>query len=118
MIDIDLECERRAHPRVSLTRPCKVYEPRSRKFLPGTTCNISAGGLLMRIERSLPVEPGDRLYVAIPHKRRDVFLRADEMLECRVVRALPMTSGETALAVQFITPPAQFAFPPQRRAAA
>jgi len=107
MIDIemlDIGQDRRDGQRVSLTRPCKVFEPRARKYVAGTTCNVGTDGMLLRLDRALPLEPGDRLYVAIAQKRRQALLRSDEMFAVRVIRMMSITSGEVAVAVRFADP--------------
>jgi hypothetical protein len=114
---LTIDHERREGVRISLTRPCKVFEPRSSKYIAGSTCNASPSGLLLRLHRSMALEVGDRLYVAIPPRRRSVLLRSAEMIEVEVVRTLPITSGETAIAVTFVDPAQETYLPVVRRAA-
>ena len=113
---LDIDHDRRAEPRVSLTRPCKVFDARSRKYVVGTTCNVSPDGMLMRLSRPLGAEHGDLLYVAVAQKRQCALLRSGDMLEARVVRTVPIGSGESAVAVVF-SDPAQETNLPVRRAA-
>jgi hypothetical protein len=108
---LDIDRDRREHPRVALQRPCKVFDPRSRKYLTGVTSNISAGGVLMLLSRRAPVQADDCVYVAVAERRRQPLLRRDEMCEARVVRTLNLTTGETALAVRFLDAPAELALP-------
>jgi hypothetical protein len=96
--------ERREDPRITIRRPCKVYDPRSRKYVAGTTCNVSAGGMLLRLDRRIALEAGDRVFLAISHRRRDGFLSRGDMVEVSVARALAITTGETVLAVHFPAP--------------
>ena len=98
---LDLEKDRRECPRISWTRPCKAFEPRSRKYIAGTTCNVSPGGMLLRLQRPVPLEIDDVIYIAVAAKRRQGLLASGDMVEARVVRSLPMSSGETAVAVRF-----------------
>lgn len=97
---IGIDHERRHEPRLSFQRPCKVFDPRGNRYVPGTTCNASRHGLLMRLHRPLPCQPGDRLFLAIPTRRTQGLVRTDEMIEVEVVRALSATSGESAVAVR------------------
>ena len=113
---LDLDHDRRREPRVSLTRPCKVFESRSRKYSAGTTCNVSHDGMLVRLARPASVEPGDLVYVAVARKRQCPLLRSADMLEARVVRAVWIGSGECTVAVA-LTDPWQEAHLPVPRAA-
>jgi hypothetical protein len=108
---IDIDHERRDGPRIALSRPCKVYEPRSLKYVAGTTCDVGSGGMLLRLSRRLDVQPDDHVYVGVAQKRRHAILRSDEMIEAKVVRTLPLTSGEVALAVRFTEPAPDVALP-------
>ena len=96
-----MEDDRRSEPRLPVTRPCKVYEPRTGKYVPGTTCNVSSGGLLLRLSRSLPVEPGSRLLVGVAARRRQAIIARDELLEGVVTRTMASPSGETMVAIRF-----------------
>lgn len=98
---IGTDHDRREAPRISLTRACKVLEPRSGKYFAGMTCNVGNGGVLLRLERELALEAGDRLYVGIARKPRQGLMRSVDMIEVEVVRALRVTSGDTVVAVRF-----------------
>jgi c-di-GMP-binding flagellar brake protein YcgR len=97
---LDIDHERRSSVRRPLVRPCKVFEPRGHRYISGCTRNVSPGGMLIALDRCLPLEIGDRLYVGTASSRRQALLRADDMVEARVVRVLSH-EGETILAVQF-----------------
>lgn len=114
---LELDHDRRDGPRVSLSRPCKVYDPKSGKYIAGTTRNVSAGGLSMVAFKSLPLEAGDRLYVGITKKRRQALLKSDEMVEIEVVRALASTAGDTAIGAKFVGEHPMIDLPAFRRAA-
>ena len=111
-----IDRERRDWHRIPLTRPCKVYNPRTGKYIAGTTRDLSGGGLMMHLVRRPDAEPGDRLYVAVAQKRRQPLIRAEEMIEAEVVRSLSSTSGETGVALRFVHAP-QDLLQPARRAA-
>ena len=100
---ICIDHERRESDRIPLTRPCKVYNPRSQKYATGSTCNLSGGGVMLRLDRALAVEVGDRLYLGLAPKRRHRLIRSDEMIEAVVLRAARLTTGEMGLALQFIS---------------
>lgn len=113
---IAVDEDRRENPRLALTRACKVMEPRSGKYIGGTTCNVGAGGVLLRLDRRLDLEAGDLLYVGITRKPRQGLLRSRDLFEAVVVRSLAVTTGETAVAVRFRDPTADLHLPVQRAA--
>ena len=94
--------ERRIHERVSLTRPCKLYDPRLRKYLPGLTWNVSSSGAFLEVNRPLAVSPGDHLFLGIAMKRRQGILTSNDMLEVEILRSMQATGDRTALAVRFV----------------
>ena len=97
-----MERERRAHERIWLARPCKVYDPALRRYLAGTTCNLSASGAFFQVNRKIDHHPGDRLYLGIALKRRQGILPAAEMHEVEVVWSRQATDGRTGLAVRLL----------------
>jgi hypothetical protein len=113
---IDIECDRRRSPRLALSRPCKVFEPRSQKYVAGRTCNVSDGGMLVRLDRRLNVEPGDHVYLGVAEKRRQPLLRSSEMVEATVVRAMGIGGGEFTLALQLRATAADLSLPIRRAA--
>jgi len=96
-----IDDDRRTEPRLAVTRPCKVQEPVSGRYVPGTTCNVSAGGMLMRLSRSVPLEPGSRLLVGVATRRRQAVIGREELLEGVVTRAMVSPGGETMVAIRF-----------------
>ncbi len=108
---IATDADRRANPRLSLTRACKVLEPRSGKYVGGVTCNVAAGGVLLRLDRELDLEPGDVLYVGITRKPRQGLLRSRDLFEAAVVRSLNVTTGGSAVAVRFRDPASDLHLP-------
>ena len=98
---LDIDHERRSTARMPLVRPCKVFDPRGHRYVSGCTRNVSASGLLIALDRRLPLEAGDRLYVGLCSSRHQALLRTAEMVEARVVRALSH-EGETILALRFV----------------
>jgi PilZ domain len=107
MLSTTVDGDRRRHPRQILQRPCKVFDPRGRRYLNAQTSDISGGGALIDLPRLIDLRPGDKVYLGIALKRRDQFLRADEMLESHVVRAVQTVDDHTALAVEFRMPQEQ-----------
>jgi hypothetical protein len=119
---IEIDHDRRQSPRIALRRPCKVFNPRSGRYASGSTCDVSTGGMLLRLDQPVHIEVGDRLYVGVAQKRRQALLRSSEMIEAEVVRMLagaPGTPGAPAgamVALRF-TDPAQEILLPIRQAA-
>ena len=96
------ECERRVFERQNLERPCKLYIPRIGRYLAGSTWNLSAEGGLLQLDRPVPLEPGDRLFVGIALTRRQPIFCSADMMEAGVIRVLPTDNDSVALAVHFI----------------
>ena len=92
--------ERREHPRVAAERACKVYDPRSRRYTAGHTIDLSRGGLRLVLQRSLPVDPGDTLYVAVATPHHPTLLTRADFATTRVVRTV---DGTAELAVRIGT---------------
>ena len=94
------EQERRMQGRTEILRPCRLYDPRTGKYLHGTTCNLSLEGVQIRITRPCPLNPGDTLMVGIAMNEKTGLLRAKDMFEATVVRALGTPSGHTLVALR------------------
>lgn len=107
--------ERRSTMRIRIDRPCKLHDPRSGKYIPARTRDLSEGGVMVEIDQPLAIQAGDELYIGIAQKRRQMLLRSEEMLRLRIVRALGTPSGGTAIAGSFIDRP--IVAEPLRRAA-
>ncbi|MEE8508067.1 MAG: PilZ domain-containing protein [Myxococcota bacterium] len=94
--------ERRVHARVSLTRPCKLYDPRLRKYVAGLTWNLSSSGAFLEVDRPLALSPGDHLFLGIAMKRRQGVLASTDMLEVEILRSMQATGNRTAMAIRFV----------------
>lgn len=110
-----VEGDRRRHPRLALERPCKIFDPRSGKYVAATTRNLSTHGLLIELPRLTALKPGDHVHVGVAVTRRQGLLLAKEMIQAQIVRAMQTVDDHTMLAVQFI---ADSQGEPQQRAAA
>ncbi len=97
MVDLD----RRAHQRLRVARPCKLYVPKTQRYLPGSTRNVSAGGALLSAVAHPAVAAGDRLWVGIALTRRQGILLSNQMLKATVVRLTLAADGEMVLALRF-----------------
>ncbi|MCL4196045.1 MAG: PilZ domain-containing protein [Phycisphaerales bacterium] len=94
--------DRRSSRRISAVHPAKVFDPRAQRYHAAQTCNLSAGGALLKIERSMPVCGGDRLDVMIrADEGTSRLLCLDEAIPSRVVRVMAIDRFSQAVAVQF-----------------
>ncbi len=96
-----VETDRRAHERTTLARPCKLFDPRSGTYVPGTVWNLSDGGAFIEVKRPICPELGDLLNLGIALKRRQGILLRDEMCAARVVRSQRTANGRSTLGIQF-----------------
>ncbi len=62
---MSLVLERRRHPRLPIERPCKVFHKPSRQYLAASTCDISEGGALVRVDAKRPLNAGDEIDILI-----------------------------------------------------
>ncbi len=97
------EKDRRRHPRIDLTAPCKVYHPASRRFAAARTRNLSAGGALLRVETGRPLMPGEAIDIALSLEAKPL-LQSISMIASRVIRSLPIGDNAQELAVEFEQP--------------
>jgi c-di-GMP-binding flagellar brake protein YcgR len=96
--------DRRHSDRVPLHRPCKIYEPRSRKYLGGVTRDFSEGGMLVELPRVLELKPGDTLHVGVAMKRRQALLPSSEMVQVEVRRLVHTADDRTLLGLRLAHP--------------
>lgn len=99
-----IEGDRRRDVRVPLSRPCKIHDPQTGKYIGAVTQDISAGGVLVEVPRILSVRPGDTIHVGVAMKRRDALLRCTDMLKAAVTRALHTVDDRTLLGLRFEQP--------------
>ena len=92
--------DRRRFQRHDLEKPCKVYDPASRRFAPGQTRNISRCGALVTVQWARPMSPGDPIDIVIAWSPRPL-LPADSMVRARVSRTLASTGEVQVLALEF-----------------
>jgi hypothetical protein len=111
-----VELERRRHERVALQRPCKLYFPSVGRYVSGSTWNLSAGGVRLKLDLPAGVCAGDRLYVGIALKRHQAVLAAGEMLEAEVVRVDRTADDHVAVAARFVNEAAGETAPMSRAA--
>jgi len=93
--------DRRGSHRSQLARPCRVQDPRSGRFLHGTTCDVSLSGTLIRLHRRVDLEPGQRVSIGIAYDERQAMLLAKDFIDAVVVRSLGTPAGETMVALSY-----------------
>jgi hypothetical protein len=94
--------EKRRTPRQPLARPAKVYHHPTGRYLIARTCDVSAGGALLRVESARPLRPGDEVEVLIAWRDR-VLLEAADQAPGRVTRVMPTGARSQLAAVEFET---------------
>lgn len=105
---------RESRRRVRIT-PAKVYDERAERYYPAETTNLSAGGALIKVNRSMPICRGDRLSIGIlrdfdlPEEqsgsapvRQTSVLRREDFEPATVVRVTPIDPCSQAIAIQFV----------------
>jgi len=95
--------DRRRHERRREVRPAKVRDRRMLLFSGGETCDISEGGMLLRVERARAFAQGDELDVVVAWGN-DALVRGEAMTRARVRRVTPIDHHHQALALEFERP--------------
>jgi hypothetical protein len=81
-------------------QPCKLYRPSDDRFVAGTTCDLSDGGVMVRLNQHLPIVPGETVRVGMGPRRSDGFLQVRDMIEADVLRSVSF-DGHTTLALRY-----------------
>jgi hypothetical protein len=92
--------ERRRHERREVIKPCKIYDPASRRFGPGTTQNLSEGGARVVVQWLRPLSIGDPVDMIVGWSPRPL-LPADAMARGRVARVDAVYGEVQVIAVEF-----------------
>jgi PilZ domain len=78
--------ERRRGLRIRQCRPVKIYEPRTSRYFPGRTADISATGLRLSLPLSVPIIPGSTVSLHIGmDKPGDALATRRHMLDARII---------------------------------
>lgn len=94
--------ERRHHQRFNVNRPCKLFHRATRRYLCAETVDVAAGGVLIRVEPTRPITPGDDISLVVAWND-EVLLSADAQIPGRVTRVLPAENGMQFVACEFKT---------------
>ncbi len=92
--------DRRRHPRTSTELPCKVLRPALARYLSARTTDLSAGGALLDIATTRPLEVGESIAVGIAWHGEGV-LRSRDLVDATVVRADALPGSRQRIAVRF-----------------
>jgi len=94
--------ERRLSPRIQAAYPAKVFDRRAERYHPAQTCDLSASGSLLMVQRSMPIHKGDLLDVTITtDDQTSRVLALEDFMPARVVRVTAIDRFSQAIAVQF-----------------
>ncbi len=97
--------ERRRWPRLSTTRPAKVFLPSALRYAASETTDISAGGALLRVDRARALAAGDRIDIAVVSPGQvAAVLETKNMIPARVVRVTAIDHYHQAVAIEFESP--------------
>lgn len=96
--------DRRRAVRLMLIRPAKLFDPRADKYFPGRTTNLSDTGVLLTVNRSMPIHTGDELSVGLSRDEFPSVLTSRDFRPSRVVRVIPIDQHAQAVALEFISP--------------
>ncbi len=107
LLGLAREEERRCEGRIEVRRRCTLHEPRSRRTVRGRTANVSASGVLVRLDGRVPVEAGDRVFVGIGDGSRR--RRVPELIAAHVARVVEIRHDQTILALRTERPAASIA---------
>ncbi len=98
--------ERRKHQRHPLPTTVQFYHAPSQREFPGRCVDISAGGLLMYVPASTPIQPGHPIRMHITTATRPEFaIASDKPVEAAVVRVdrgKLLATGHVAVGVKFV----------------
>lgn len=92
---------RRHARRVAVEKPCKIFDPRTGRYFPGRTVDLSQDGILVRLHQATNFKPGDEVKIGVAMHDRQGLIQAKELIDSTVMRMLHTEDGATTIAVQF-----------------
>jgi len=99
------EVERRRHPRHPMATSVEFFHGPSRRSFPGRSVDLSAGGMLMYVPATTPVQPGQPIRLSMGSIDRPEFSGlGDGPIDATIVRVdrMPLLSkGHIAVGVRF-----------------
>jgi hypothetical protein len=100
---IETHHDRRRHPRLAISRACKMFDDRSVRYRAGVTANMSRGGALIRMHQRCSLEPGDPVYIGVAPSGRHGLMSREEMIHAEVVRIDDEDFTGQTVAVRFLS---------------
>ncbi len=99
--------DRRKHPRHPLATGVQFYHGPSQREFPGRCVDVSEGGMLMYVQPTTPIKPGDITRVALGSAGRPEYAsfgqRPVDATVVRVDRNSLLTLGHIPVGVKFMT---------------
>lgn len=97
--------ERRAFPRLRISRACKVFRPNTQRYLAARTSDVSAYGALLHVDTPRLLQPGEELQIAVAWHDQPV-LAGESLVLAHVVRLgqPSLSDGGQTVAVKFSAP--------------
>ena len=97
--------ERRQHRRFPLTTSVQFYHAPSQRDFPGRCADISAGGMLMYVPATTPLQPGHSIRLSLASVNRPEFANlGDSPVEATIVRVdrqALLQAGHLAVGLRF-----------------
>ena len=97
--------ERRQHPRYPLATTVQFYHGPSQREFPGKCANVSAGGMLMYVPATTPLQPGHSIRLSLASVNRPEFANlGDSPVEATIVRVdrqALLQAGHLAVGLRF-----------------
>ena len=95
--------DRRIHTRHDVQRPCKLRDRHALLFSSGHTCNVSDGGVMVRIDRPNTFAVGDELHVAVAWQDLQL-VPSRTLMRATIRRVTPVNGRSWNVAVEFAEP--------------
>jgi len=95
--------DRRVFARLTVQRPCKVYHRASRQYIAGQTCDLSSGGVLLRLDTGRALAAGDEIDVVVSWGAAEV-VRHESMIPAKIARVAARLGQHQAVGVRYAEP--------------
>jgi len=92
--------ERRRHRRTNLNQPGKIFVRRSLRYVGVRAIDVSLGGLLIDVDPSCDLTPGEVLDVVVSDGS-SVVVHADDVVPARVVHVRGSADGRRCVGLAF-----------------
>lgn len=95
--------DRRDFARTPIERPCKIFHHASRQYIAGRTCDLSSGGLLVRLDTARTFSEGDEVDVIVSWGAPAV-VRRGSMVPARIARVAASLGEHQAVGLKYAEP--------------